>query len=117
MNGVNSPFPLTPERMFYIMKSTMPGSPACFRDPHRSSRGKKLASSAPGLYSQCFTPSECELLDIFPAADGLSELNLLRVLLARTLAASRRWAGFDLKTHSALLWALGRTAANIGALF
>ena len=98
------------------MNSIMPGSSAHFRSPRQRLRGPKPASPRLGLYSRYFTRSERELLNSFPAADALSEIHLLRVLLARTLAASRRWGGLDLQAQAALLSALGRTAANIAAL-
>ena len=69
-----------------------------------------------GLYSQYFTRSERALLDLFPAGDGLSELNLLRVLSARMFAAARRMPGCDVARRVALLSALSHTASNIAAL-
>ena len=93
---MNNLLPLTPEHVFYIIKSNMP-TPA-------------------GLYSQYFTRSERALLDLFPAEDGLSELNLLRVLSARMLATARRKPGRDLTRQVALLSTLSHTAANIAAL-
>jgi hypothetical protein len=116
MHSVNKSFPLTIERMFYIMRPIMSGSLARFRSPRRRPRRRSVASPTLGPYSQYFTSSECELLRIFPAADALSEIHLLRVLVARTLAASRRWGGLDLPAQAALLSALARTAANIAAL-
>ena len=69
-----------------------------------------------GLCSQYFTRTERRLLERFPTEDGLSELNLLRVLLARTLGAASRLPRRNLGHQAALLAALSRTAANIAAL-
>ncbi len=71
--------PLTTERVFYTMVLTM--SPLA-RSPASPAR-------PPGLYRCYFTRSECKLLDCFPDQRGASEVQLLRVLLSRTLATCR----------------------------
>jgi hypothetical protein len=63
------------------------------------------------LYRRYFTAAECELLDATPPDDLTSEINLLRILLARVLAATKRARKLALETHARVLSAF--SAAGI----
>jgi hypothetical protein len=68
------------------------------------------------LYRQYFTPAERALLDAVPLDDLASEINLLRLLLARTLAALRKARPVSLKTHAAVLSAFSSSGIVIARL-
>ena len=68
------------------------------------------------LYRRYFTPAECALLDAVPLDDLSSEINLLRLLLARTLAAMRKAPSLELKTQAAILGAFSGSGIVIGRL-
>ena len=55
------------------------------------------------LYRPYFTPQEIRMLDATQPADLSSEINLLRVLIARVLAARQRLHELALAQHAALL--------------
>ncbi len=74
------------------------------------------SSRSPRLYRQYFTCAERQLLDRLDEEDGSSEFYLLRVLLARVVAASRRLRRDDMGLQSVLLSAFGRAALNLASL-
>lgn len=47
------------------------------------------SESRPLLYRRFFTAAECQALDAFAPETALSEINLIRILLSRCIAASR----------------------------
>ncbi len=74
------------------------------------------ASRPARLYRQYFTSAERQLLDRLDEGDGSSEFNLLRVLLVRAVAASRRLPCDDMGLQSVLLSAFSRAALNLASL-
>ncbi len=72
--------------------------------------------SPPSLYRQYFTPAECAMLDATPPDDLTSEINLLRVLLARLLAAAQRTRQLSLDLHAKMLSAFSAAGIVIAAL-
>jgi hypothetical protein len=68
------------------------------------------------LYRRFFTPTECAMLDAVPLDDLSSEINLLRLLLARTLAAMRKTRSLELKTQAAILSAFSGAGIVIARL-
>jgi hypothetical protein len=75
-----------------------------------------IITPRPQLYRRFFTPAECELLDACPPGSALSELNLLRVLLSRALAASRLARALSLTRRASMLAAFSATARIIASL-
>ncbi len=73
-------------------------------------------SMTPSLYRPYFTAAERELLDASSPDELLSEINLLRVLLSRVLAASRRARELTVKQHAAILSAFGNAGVVIARL-
>ena len=63
------------------------------------------------LYRQYFTPEECALLDATPCDDLSSEINVLRVLIARLLEACHHARELSLEIHAKVLSAF--SAAGI----
>ena len=55
------------------------------------------------IYRQYFTPTECEMLDATPVDDLSSEINLLRILITRVLAAWQRTRQIGLEMHARIL--------------
>ncbi len=68
------------------------------------------------IYRQYFTPDECALLDATPLVDLSSEINLLRILLARVLAASPHSQEPALDTQAGILAALSAAGVVIAGL-
>ena len=68
------------------------------------------------LYRQYFTPEEIAMLDATPLDDLTSEINLLRVLLARLLEVSQRIHALALKQQAAMLAAFSATGCVIASL-
>lgn len=68
------------------------------------------------LYRQHFTPAEQLLLDRFRDDDGSSEIDLLRIVLARALRLSTLPKGVGWLQDAAALSAYCRTARNLAAL-
>ncbi len=68
------------------------------------------------LYRQYFTPEEIAMLDATPLDDLTSEINLLRVLLARLFEASQRIRALALKQQAAALAAYSATGSVIASL-
>ena len=68
------------------------------------------------LYRQYFTAEEIALLDATPRNDLTSEINLLRVLMARVLEAAQHAKELTLKQHAAILAALSRGCTTVGQL-
>jgi hypothetical protein len=56
------------------------------------------------------------MLDSCSPDSALSEISLLRVLLMRLLAASRRRASFSLKRHLSMLAAFGQAGLILASL-
>ncbi len=72
--------------------------------------------STPSLYREYFTPEERKMLDATPRGDLTSEINLLRVLVARVLAASQQARDLALKQHAAMLAAFSAAGKTIARL-
>ncbi len=72
--------------------------------------------STPSLYREYFTPEERRMLDATPRDDLTSEINLLRVLTARLLAASQQAHEITLQTHARMLAAFSAAAKTIARL-
>ncbi len=70
----------------------------------------------PSLYRPFFTPEECALLDASSPDDLMSEINLLRILLTRVLAASRNPKELSLAQHAAILGAFSATGLVLARL-
>jgi hypothetical protein len=84
---------------------------------------KPLTSPSPfpppahaSLYRRYFTPAECARLDATPLDDLSSEINLLRVLLARVLAASQRARDLALETQARILAAFSHAGIVMASL-
>ncbi len=71
----------------------------------------------PSIYRRYFTAEECALLDATPLDDLSSEIDALRLLLARLLAACRRLREISLETHAAILSAFSASCKVIAGLF
>ena len=72
--------------------------------------------SSTSLYRRYFTAAECERLDATPADDLTSEINLLRILLARVLAATQHARQLALETHARILSAFSATGIVLAGL-
>ena len=70
----------------------------------------------PQIYRQYFTAEERRTLDSSPLDSALSEIGLLRVLLLRLLAASRRKSALSLKRHVSILAAFSGTGLIMASL-
>lgn len=70
----------------------------------------------PEIYRQFFTHAECQLLDSSPLDTALSEISLLRILLMRLLAASRRKKSFSLKGRLSMLAAFSEAGLILSSL-
>ena len=68
------------------------------------------------LYRQYFTPAEIARLDATPRDDLTSEINLLRVLFARVLAASQKAKELTLKQRAAIVTAFSRASLALARL-
>ncbi len=72
--------------------------------------------STPSLYREYFSREERKMLDATPRDDLTSEINLMRVFIARVLAASKQARELTLKQHAAMLAgfsAAGKTIARL----
>ncbi len=72
--------------------------------------------STPSLYREYFTPEERKMLDATPRDDLTSEINLLRVMVARVLAASKQARDLALKQHAKMLAAFSAAGKTIARL-
>ncbi len=72
--------------------------------------------STPSLYREFFTAEERRMLDATPRDDLTSEINLLRVLVARVLEASQHARDVALKQHAAMLAAFSAAGKTIAGL-
>ncbi len=72
--------------------------------------------STPSLYRPYFTPEECALLDATPLDDLTSEINLLRTLLARLLAASQKARDLVIETHAKMLAAMSHSGLVLASM-
>ena len=68
------------------------------------------------LYRPYFTPQEIRMLDATQPTDLSSEINLLRVLIARVLAARQRLHELALAQHAALLATFSAAGLVLAAL-
>ena len=68
------------------------------------------------LYRRYFTARECEMLDATPRDDLSSEINLLRLLLARVLAACKRAHQLSLELHARILSAFSAAGIVLAGL-
>ena len=68
------------------------------------------------LYRQYFTPEEIAFLDHTDRNDLTSEINLLRALLARLLAACQHAQDSPLKQQTAILSAFSQAGAAIARM-
>ncbi len=68
------------------------------------------------LYRQYFTPQEIGLLDHTERDDLTSEINLLRVLLARVLQACQAAKDLALQQHTAVVSAFSRAGLSLARL-
>jgi hypothetical protein len=76
----------------------------------------KTAPQPPGLYRRYFTPVERTLLDAVWPDDASSELDLLRSLLSRTLAAARGTPRPGLPAQGAILSTFAAAAIVLAGL-
>ncbi len=72
--------------------------------------------STPSLYREYFTAEERKMLDATPRDDLTSEINLLRVLVARVLEASQQARDLALKQHAAMRAAFSHAGKTIARL-
>jgi hypothetical protein len=68
------------------------------------------------LYRRYFTPLECAMLDATPPDDLTSEINLLRILLARVLAATQQARQRTLELQANILSAFSHAGIVIASL-
>lgn len=68
------------------------------------------------IYRQYFTREEIALLDHSDRKDLASEINLLRVLVARILEASQKAKELTIKQHTAILSAFSRAGLSLARL-
>ncbi len=68
------------------------------------------------LYRQYFTPQEIALLDHTQRNDLTSEINLLRVLMARVLEACQHAKELTLKQHAAIVAAFSHAGLSLARL-
>ena len=71
---------------------------------------------APSLYRQYFTKAECRLIDSTPLNSAMSEISLLRILLLRLLAASRRKRPLSVAQHISILSAMSGAGLIMASL-
>jgi hypothetical protein len=83
--------------------------PVLFPGPHES-------QGASRLYRQFFTPAECRMLDSSPPENALSEICLLRMLLAQALAAAKARRRLSLKERLSMLTVFSRTTLIMALL-
>ena len=75
-----------------------------------------FSTTPPQIYRQYFTAEECKTLDSSPLESALSEIGLLRVLLLRLLAASRRKTPLSLERHVSILAAFSAAGLIMASL-
>ncbi len=68
------------------------------------------------LYRQYFTPAEIARLDQTERQDLTSEINLLRVLLARVLEACQHAKDLSLKQHTAIVSVFSHAGLSLARL-
>ncbi len=68
------------------------------------------------LYRPYFTPEEIYLLDHSDRNDVMSEINLIRVLIARVLEAAQKAKELTLKEHAAILSAFSHAGLTLARL-
>ncbi len=68
------------------------------------------------LYRQYFTPAEIARLDQTDRNDLTSEINLLRVLLARVLEAAQKAKELSLKQHTHIVSAFSHAGISLARL-
>jgi hypothetical protein len=71
---------------------------------------------APLIYRQFFTADEIRDLDAAALTGAVSEIAMLRVLIARVMAAVRRKTGLSLESRLAMLVAFCHAAATVASL-
>ena len=76
--------------------------------------GSKTAPAS--LYRQFFTPAECARLDATPRNDLESEINLLRILLLRLLAAVHKARSLELATQARVLAAFSHGGIQLARM-
>lgn len=81
-----------------------------------SSSGLKPSSVHPRLYRRFFTSTECGRLDSLSDEDGSSEVEMLRVVLARAVSLARTPRPSGWTHHGALLSVFSHAALNLAAL-
>ena len=72
--------------------------------------------SSASLYRPFFTPAECARLDATPRNDVSSEINLLRILLLRLLAAVHKARSLELATQARVLAAFSHAGIVLARL-
>ena len=75
-----------------------------------------FSPSSAQIYRQYFTAAECKTLDSSPLETALSEIEVLRVLLLRLLAAARRLRRLSLAHHLSMLTAFSGTGLILASL-
>jgi hypothetical protein len=75
-----------------------------------------FSTAPPQIYRQYFTAEERKFLDSSPLETALSEITVLRILLLRLLAASRRKAPLSLKRQLAMLGAFSSAGLILASL-
>ena len=75
-----------------------------------------FSPSAPQIYRQYFTAAECKTLDSSPLDTALSEIEVLRVLLLRLLAAAHRMRRLSLAHHLSMLTAFSGAGLILASL-
>src|SRR5512142_1349130 len=68
------------------------------------------------LYRPYFTPAEIDLLDHTDRQDLMSEINLIRVLIARVLEAAQHAKELTIKEHAAILSAFSHAGLTLARL-
>ncbi len=68
------------------------------------------------LYRQYFTPEEIDMLDHTPPNDVMSEINLLRVLIARVLEACQKAKEVTIQQHAEIVSAFSHAGLTLARL-
>ena len=75
-----------------------------------------FSPSSPQIYRQYFTAAECKVLDSSPLDTAQSEIEVLRILLLRLLAAGRRIRRLSLAQHLSMLTAFSGAGLILASL-
>jgi len=84
--------------------------------PSYAPEGPRPSPARNSIYRRFFSRAECEMLDATPVDDLTSEINLLRILLARVLASTQRPRDRTIETQARILSAFSAAGIVIASL-